>query len=364
MLRAVLISFVLLTSLLSSRAQILHYVYLQSENKIPFIVRLEGKRYVSSAAGYLLLSRLESKLYSLELRLLPDTTAALSFAIPVDKSDVGFYIKQMESGEWALVNLLTLEVVSPAQLKKNISPILKTDDAFTNILAEVVGTPSLREIPAPGSAETNVPVIKEDKPVIRLVATSLENNIRRSSYIALDDHEEDIVSVEMEYTIAVVPVLEQIKGDEVIASGDISLELQSDAALRKKKKKEKSEDVEGGNEVAAAKEEKQIGESAVQRFCNSAATQDDFFKLRKKMAGVNKDKAMLQIASRSFGGRCFTTEQVRNLSVLFLNDAGKLEFLEIAYPTVFDRDRFAELESLFSEVESKSRFRMITEKNR
>jgi hypothetical protein len=365
MLRAALISIVLITAVLPSMAQLLHYVYVQSENKTPFIVRHEGKRHVSSAAGYVLLSRLESRVHSLELRLLSDTTTALTFEIPVIKDDIGFFLKHMESGEWVLVNLITLELLRPVERKNSAAPALKTDDAFTNILAEVVNTPSLREIQVQEAAEKNRPGVIDDWTMVRKLETSLENNIRRMRYLSRDDQKVDTIMLEMEYPAALRHALdsEAGQGDGIREwkSGQSTALLQRDSGVVEKSSKEGAAEVAVAVEEAVAMKEKN---SLVQKFCNSSATQDDFFKLRKKMAGVNTDKAMLQLASRAFGSRCYTTEQVRNLSVLFLNDAGKLEFLEIAYPSVYDRERFSELESLFAEVESKNRFRSITGKIR
>jgi hypothetical protein len=56
------------------------------------------------------------------------------------------------------------------------------------------------------------------------------------------------------------------------------------------------------------------------------AIEDDFFKLRKKMAGQNNDDAMITEAKKTFKTKCFSTTQVRNLSALFLTDESKYKF--------------------------------------
>ncbi|HEY2720405.1 MAG TPA: hypothetical protein VGI82_01685, partial [Chitinophagaceae bacterium] len=48
--------------------------------------------------------------------------------------------------------------------------------------------------------------------------------------------------------------------------------------------------------------------------CQNAATNDDFLKLRRKMAGKTNDDGMLGEARKYFLSKCFTTEQIGNLS--------------------------------------------------
>lgn len=79
--------------------------------------------------------------------------------------------------------------------------------------------------------------------------------------------------------------------------------------------------------------------------CKNFATDDDFMKLRKKMAGEEKDDDMITQAKRYFKSKCFTVEQVKNLSVLFLKDAGKYEFFDVSYPFVSDSNNFNSLQS-------------------
>ena len=63
------------------------------------------------------------------------------------------------------------------------------------------------------------------------------------------------------------------------------------------------------------------------------------------MAARESDEAMVQEAKKSFKAKCYTTEQVRLLSTLFLTSAGKYQFFDAAYFYVSDRGRFATLQS-------------------
>ena len=45
--------------------------------------------------------------------------------------------------------------------------------------------------------------------------------------------------------------------------------------------------------------------------CKDFATENDFLKLRKKMAAENNTDAMIIAAKKYFKSRCFTTEQIK-----------------------------------------------------
>src|SRR6185436_15942252 len=79
--------------------------------------------------------------------------------------------------------------------------------------------------------------------------------------------------------------------------------------------------------------------------CKAVADQNDFFKLRKQMAGILNDDDMVSAARKVFKTKCFTTKQIKNLSTLFLNDEGKYKFFDAAYPYCFDSANYPGLVS-------------------
>jgi hypothetical protein len=83
--------------------------------------------------------------------------------------------------------------------------------------------------------------------------------------------------------------------------------------------------------------------------CSSIASESDFLKLRKKMAGQKTEEAMINEAKKGFKPKCFTIEQIKNLGNLFLNEASKFQFYEAAYPNSSDRDNFAVLQTELKE---------------
>ena len=93
--------------------------------------------------------------------------------------------------------------------------------------------------------------------------------------------------------------------------------------------------------------------------CKSVAVEDDFFKLRKKMAGQNNDDAMIAEAKKTFKTKCFSTTQVRNLSALFLTDESKYKFFDAAYQYVSDLENFSTLQTALKDEYFINRFKAM-----
>ncbi|MEJ7912979.1 MAG: DUF4476 domain-containing protein [Chitinophagaceae bacterium] len=89
------------------------------------------------------------------------------------------------------------------------------------------------------------------------------------------------------------------------------------------------------------------------------ATERDFLKLRRNMAAEPSDERMIGAARRYFRTRCFTSEQVRNLSGLFLTPASKYAFFDLAYPYITDRTQFPALGSEIKDEYYSKRFKAL-----
>lgn len=97
--------------------------------------------------------------------------------------------------------------------------------------------------------------------------------------------------------------------------------------------------------------------------CKKIADDNDFIKLRTKMAGEKSNEEMISVAVKEFRKRCYTSEQVKNLSVLITGDDGKYRFYEVAYPYTYDTNNFAALESQLTESYFIGKFKTLVRKN-
>jgi hypothetical protein len=93
--------------------------------------------------------------------------------------------------------------------------------------------------------------------------------------------------------------------------------------------------------------------------CKEEATEDDFLKLRKRMAAQNKEDAMVNEAKKVFKSKCFSTAQLKNLAVLFLTDEWRYRFYDAALPFVSDFGSFKSLGDTISEEYYKKRFQAL-----
>ncbi len=97
----------------------------------------------------------------------------------------------------------------------------------------------------------------------------------------------------------------------------------------------------------------------VKNSCKEVAAETDFMKLRKKMAAETDDDDMVDEARKYFKTKCFTTAQMRNLSVLFLDDLGKYKFFDMAYLFVSDSENFSTLQSELKNEYYINRFKVM-----
>jgi hypothetical protein len=100
-------------------------------------------------------------------------------------------------------------------------------------------------------------------------------------------------------------------------------------------------------------------EANVVKSCQTVADDGDFLRLRRKMAGRTNDEGMLDEAKKYFKEKCFTTEQIKNLSSMFLSNAGKYNFFEVARDHVSDKENFPSLQSELKDEYYVNRFKAL-----
>jgi len=125
--------------------------------------------------------------------------------------------------------------------------------------------------------------------------------------------------------------------------------------------------------VDSVQKETPISAHTKNNNCKAVATENDFSKLRKKMAGVNNDflglrkkivgehndDDMIAEAKKVFKTKCFSTLQVKDLSTLFLTDESKYKFFDAAYQYVSDVGNFPTLQSELKEEYFINRFKAM-----
>jgi len=146
--------------------------------------------------------------------------------------------------------------------------------------------------------------------------------------------------------------------EEVAALGDeIKKKVKTDSNGTEETVKVKTESADGETKKSKAKEEPTV--AITNTSCTTVATEKDFFKIRRNMASRITDEEMIEEAKKFFRKECFSTDQLRNLSALFLTSAGKYQFFDAAYPYVADKENFKTLEAEIKDAYYLKRFKAL-----
>ena len=420
--------FVLLFSCLVGLAQQNHFIYLQTENKQPFYVKMDKVIYNSTVSGYLIIPKLKEGNYDFSVGFVNAEKGEQQFKCTVARQDVGYIVKQFGDKGWGLFNLQTLQITM-AGLTENHKKIpegttVKTDD-FSQMLSTVVNDPAIKyeqkDLPV-AKTPTNDSAIAEGEKVLKpangkmdsslektvdvkavdKVVSVVENKfnkpviVKRSSIsgkdglnlvyidsssiekvdtiimlIPLDAEpdldiakpssgvqelaEKDEKSVLLEKTnIANIPEIgENAAKDELVKSGEAMVKKDSASTVKTTEDK-RFLDIDLPVNTTTKEDNIQVHgqpqNSAVTGLivsnntsCTAYSNESDFLKLRKKMAAAGSEDGMLSIAKKAFRPKCYSTGQVKNLGVLFLDDASRYNFYDLAYPHVYDLNNFSQL---------------------
>lgn len=410
---------------ISAHAQQNHFVYLQTDNKQPFYVQVNDKVFSSSASGYVVIPKLQNGTYNFSIGFPKNEWPQQTIPVIINNKDAGFILKNFDKKGWGLFDMQTLNVIMPATDLAKTEVMENKTDEFSNVLADVVNTPSLKE----KQKETEVPVTKTEVPVQVIV-----NEIKKTEAPV------PVIDIEVKKTEVPVPVIDsEVKKTETIQSDfikvlsssidndgrtmvivdhsaanhdtvrifipyerntavtEISTEVtrpdtvkqitQANIEEEKKTKDTKFINIELPNPNATTDTTKVITTEPVKPVdsvykevvikenivpsnpfpkveminsdCKNFATESDFLKARKKMVDESTDDKMVVAARKFFRSKCFSTEQVKNLSVLFLQDDGKYKFFDSAYPFVHDTKNFSSLEMQLKDEYYITRFRAM-----
>jgi Domain of unknown function (DUF4476) len=410
-----------------SLAQLNHFVYLQTENRQPFYVKMGKEIFNSTVSGYLIIPKLQDSTYNFSIGFLNADNKEHSFSCTINKKDVGYTVKNFSDKGLGLFNLQTLQVTMSAASQPDIAQTNKTD-AFSNLLSTVVNDPAIKqENPVQAGAKPesiDSSVLGESKkaePVSLIASTDIKkdtfkvidnvvseapyilstikkqqasqnpygmnityevnfDNIKDTVTLLIPSEKSDRINSGSNELNVVDTSLKkeshlQKNGEENLLQKSLSDTVQtaiqkssykvtSDTALYRQAADKKFLDIDldkNKNRIDSApiiKPVEALSPSGliINSDCKSSASADDFLKLRKKMAAAKSEEEMISGAKKMFKSKCFTTDQIKNLGVLFLKDADRYNFFDVSYPFVSDTNNFNQLEDQLTEKYYKSRF--------
>ncbi len=404
---------------LDANAQQYQFVYVQTDNKQPFYIRVNEQLYSSSTTGYVVVPKLQSGNYSMSIGFPKNEWPAQQINVKVADKDLGFVLKNFDSKGWGLFNLQTMEVLQATTIPAvtaNETSTAGSGNMFSEVLADVVNTPSIKT-PAPEVKKpefSEAPKIEPNKPKeipvaaekpAQEVVKSPESTVKKIStlkdaegtvvtYVAEGPFSKDTVRImlsaetpdieaekEVDEAKSAIQVTPQatIASEEKPASATASkepaaknpgdpkfLEIElpnpnnTTANTTEKVSPTKNEVVQP---VSSNKDkEEAAGLIMINSDCKKLANEEDFYKLRKNMSAERADDDMVNAARKMFRQKCYSTEQIKNLGLLFLNDEGKYKFFDAAYPYIYDSGNFPRLQSELKDEYYIKRFKAMIRK--
>ncbi len=292
-----------------------------------------------------------------------------------------------ESVTDGFADVLADVVNTPSIKQKTITTEKKEEIKATEKKQEIITAEKKEEVKEPATKAAVVElktepvqvievkkVTEQERPIVKLFST-LDENGRSSVYTDTYENSTDTIRIFMPYKKAEIinkniekqveaispeikPVIKQEDQSEKISETQsdtkfLDMELanpnaKNDSLAENKKemeinniKKNESASIEKVNKVS---ETGKAGNSVmINSDCRSSASEDDFLNLRKKMASEKTDDDMISAAKKSMRSKCYSTEQIGNLAVLFLNDEGRYNFFDVAYSRVHDTHNFPSL---------------------
>jgi hypothetical protein len=393
MIRKIFLAFLLSAGLFVANGQRLYFIYLQTDTGEPFFATLNEKLSNSTASGYLVLSKLKDSSYHFKIGF-PGKDAELDFTVLVNGRDHGYLIKNFGEKGWGIYDLQSLSIQMSNTKTANNSQAtgsMVQVSAFTELLSRAVDDPSLKQA-------SYLEPEEKTKAVVQTTANEkTEKNDEKSKAIAENtaNEKKEMKPVEKPDTNSAIPVVTETKQPEVKAivppkeppyqrssvtrvggstvsdgvemvyvdqmttgaTDTIRIILpQENKALDTPKTEVKEDkkflDIIADSSSVQPPVKENIApvpdvrvQAPMTNNCLALANDNDFLKLRRKMAEKTNDDGMLDEAKKYFKVKCFTTEQVRNLSTMFLSAAGKYHFFDAALLHVSDLSDFPALES-------------------
>ncbi len=426
------ITIVLCTDILAQQP---HFIYLQTDNKQPFYLKLNNKLYSSSASGYLIVPKLTDGEYQLVIGFPRNEWPEQNFSYTVDRKDAGFLVKNFNERGWGLFNLQSLDVLMSVKKTEVDNVVMKDkNDAFADMLSDVVNDPAIKqtkiikteekpevtqvvqdtvasandqpaEVPKPAAsivksfakenngalemqyidltntvADTISLIIQNDLPVgvtdeIKTVLTDTIAKAVDEKKLAITDV---VAKAADENSLAVTDTVGKLPQENTITVADSVVKAITD---EKPVSQTKFLDIELANPndsartvatVPVIKNDQVIADSVVKignstveitsidnATCHNVAHKEDLVKLRKKMLAASNIDEMIAAARKFFRTKCYTTQQIREISDLILGDEDRYRFFDAAYPFVSDTKRFYTLEDLLKDQYYINRFRAM-----
>lgn len=352
------------------------FVYVQTDNKQPFYIKLNNKVFSSSSTGYAIIPKLPKGDYLFSVGFPKNEYPLQNINLSVNE-DAGYLLKDFGEKGWGFFNMQTLGVVMAGNAKKmDVASVTTAAPATTGSTTEPVPvllktTPVIvKKDAAVKSDPVEIPLKVEKVQVIpsetlqtiSKLTSSMGPLGRTISYIDKGESPADtvIIFIAVNEQIAIAP--QQAKANKPNGKEEkfLDIEMSNPNSLNDSAGRVNAQvgQVVTGT-LNASKTASVLRPLTINSDCKAIASENDFLKLRKRMASETSEDRMIAAARKLFKIKCYSTEQVKNLASLFLKDSGKYNFFDAAYPFISDTQNFNTLESQLNDPYYITRFKAM-----
>ena len=329
----------------ATQAQQFYFAYLQTDNKQSFYVKINDKLLSSSNSGYLVIPKLVNGNYAVTVGFAKDKWPQQQFNLHVNNADEGYIIKNFGAQGWGLYNIQTMAVAMNGQPAKKI--VTNDDDAFaTQLQGATNAKPAEVFTAAKPTAVSNKGIVKlNDVSNIygRFISYTIANKAGVDTVDVNIDTQADLANEQSRQTKPkeVQPIAEAKPKPEKFLDIDMKPDGQSATNTTNRNVPIPTVPVTENKKPFVENDKPIVNFNS---DCKSIATDDDFYKARKKLAMEDNDDAMVDVAKKLFKQKCYTVAQVKNLSLIFIGDNGKYKLFDAAYAFIADSNNFPSLQ--------------------
>jgi hypothetical protein len=390
-------------------AQEKHFVFIQSDAKQPFYVSVNGKLYSSTASGYLIIPKLADGNYNFTVGFAQNAFPEQTFNLAIQNKDLGFDLKNFNEKGWGLFNLQSLAITMAATANSHVVSEALNANANANALPPVisfekkkdtsqavsrpaadtlVSNPAKDDVvkesvakadPSPvKQATTESPSIpeKQIKQVEAVVKTDKANDVRKVSevtgeegvhlsYVEGTGKTRDTINViipSSPTTVTANPSPANTYSAVTNTETTSQAQAKPSPSAAGNKSDIKFLDINMSAKKDTLQSVKTTGDEhkiLENSNCKNIATDEDYAKLRKKMANETSDDKMIAEAKKFYRNKCFTTSQIKALSTLFLSDEGRFKFFDASFVSVADAGQYYTLQNEFIDPSFVNRFKSL-----
>lgn len=340
-----------------------HYIFIEAEGQQPFYLKRGGETFSSTGSGFIILSKINQKEIDFIIGFPNKLYPEVAFKIAAIQQDRGFALKKIQGKDWALEDRQTLGLIKGGPVdEKAVSQSSAVSTAgFADLLAEATGDKSLLEKSTLITLPADKPVVSNNKPkpnstvsktptatkqpskstslgIVRSYIQSEDSSLLRIAYFEKGAKNNwDTIIVEIE-KITKTPLVSKALVQDKLPNSPTTI-----SPIVK--------------EVALDSPKQTIALEIAVGCSNPIALPRDVKELQRKMNKASSFEVQLELATKAFNEKCFTTKQVKELGSLFWEEQNKLTFYSRLRKFVADPSLYGELEQSFLQEGSKKAFR-------